>query len=156
MKVVAWQNTGDPLWIKVGSTPPDKENWIPLVREDEAVDFDNRRLRLQLEQEWTTVMALKAQYRECGMSWDGKNIYGNKESLDAVRHWIQEANRVAPLLVELDRLKKESTAARMEAAIAWEVCASVHRTYGKGRDALFTTRQDDYVRAAEKAREKLK
>lgn len=41
-----------------------------------------------------------------------------------------------------------------EAAIAWEVCASVHRAWGKGRDALFTTRQADYLRHAQMARER--
>ena len=39
-----------------------------------------------------------------------------------------------------------------EAAIAWEVCASIHRKYAKGRDALFSTRQHDFVAGAEKAR----
>lgn len=41
-----------------------------------------------------------------------------------------------------------------EAAIAWEVCASVHRAWGKGRDALFTTRQADYLRHAQMAQER--
>lgn len=39
-----------------------------------------------------------------------------------------------------------------EAAIAWEVCASIHREYAKGSDALFKTRQADFVRHADKAR----
>lgn len=39
-----------------------------------------------------------------------------------------------------------------EAAIAWEVCASIHRKYGKGKDALFSTRQKDFMAGAEKAR----
>ena len=39
-----------------------------------------------------------------------------------------------------------------EATIAWEVCASIHRKYAKGRDALFSTRQHDFVAGAEKAR----
>lgn len=41
----------------------------------------------------------------------------------------------------------------LEAAIAWEVCASLHRQYCKGKDALFTTRQSDFVKHAEDARE---
>ena len=40
----------------------------------------------------------------------------------------------------------------LEAAIAWEVCASLHRQYCKGKDALFTTRQLDFVKHAENAR----
>lgn len=41
-----------------------------------------------------------------------------------------------------------------EAAIAWAVCASIHREYAKGRDPLYTTRQADYMRAHEAARTK--
>lgn len=41
----------------------------------------------------------------------------------------------------------------LEAAIAWEVCASLHRQYCKGKDALFTTRQADFVKHAADARE---
>ena len=40
-----------------------------------------------------------------------------------------------------------------EAAIAWEVCASIHREYAEGKDALFKTRQQDFVRHAKAARE---
>lgn len=43
-----------------------------------------------------------------------------------------------------------------EAAIAWSVCASIHRKYEKGRDALFTTRQADFVKHEEAARAKYK
>lgn len=39
-----------------------------------------------------------------------------------------------------------------EAAIAWEVCASIHRQWAKGKDALFSTRQADFVRHADEAR----
>jgi len=41
-----------------------------------------------------------------------------------------------------------------EAAIAWEVCASIHRQFAKGKDALFTTRQSDFVRHAADALER--
>ena len=40
----------------------------------------------------------------------------------------------------------------LEAAVAWEVCASLHRQYCKGKDALFTTRQSDFVKHAVNAR----
>ena len=42
-----------------------------------------------------------------------------------------------------------------EAAIAWEVCASIHREYGKGKDPFFNTRQGDFVKHANDARAKL-
>lgn len=43
-----------------------------------------------------------------------------------------------------------------EAAIAWEVCASVLQKWGKGKDPLFKTRYADFKRHAEKARENYK
>ena len=49
----------------------------------------------------------------------------------------------------------KETAGRLEAAIAWEVCASLHRKFCKGKDALFSTRQADYVRHAEDSRKKV-
>lgn len=39
-----------------------------------------------------------------------------------------------------------------EAAIAWEVCASIHREYGRGRDPFFSIRQGDFVKHANDAR----
>lgn len=39
-----------------------------------------------------------------------------------------------------------------EAAIAWEVCASIHREYAKKKDPFFTTRQADFIKHAEAAR----
>ena len=39
-----------------------------------------------------------------------------------------------------------------EAAIAWEVCTSIHREYGKGKDPFFNTRQGDFVKHANDAR----
>jgi len=42
-----------------------------------------------------------------------------------------------------------------EAAIAWEVCASIHETWAKKKDALYSTRHADFERHAEDARRKL-
>jgi hypothetical protein len=39
-----------------------------------------------------------------------------------------------------------------ESTIAWTVCASIHREYGKGKDPLFTTRQGDFTRHEETCR----
>lgn len=39
-----------------------------------------------------------------------------------------------------------------EAAIAWRVCASIHESFAKGKDALFKTRQADFVRHANAAK----
>ena len=42
-----------------------------------------------------------------------------------------------------------------EAAIAWSVCRSLHREYCKGRDPFYKTRQSDFEKAENKAREEL-
>lgn len=52
-------------------------------------------------------------------------------------------------------LEDAAKAGWKEAAIAWEVCASIHRTYGSGRDPLYSTRQGDFVSHAANARMKL-
>jgi len=48
----------------------------------------------------------------------------------------------------------ESKNGWLEAEIAWEVCASLHRKWAKGKDALFTTRQNHFVKHANDARQK--
>jgi len=40
----------------------------------------------------------------------------------------------------------------LEAAVAWEVCASIHETWAKGKDALYKTRHADFVKHADDAR----
>jgi hypothetical protein len=42
----------------------------------------------------------------------------------------------------------------LEAAIAWEVCASIHKTFAKGKDALYTTHHGDFVKRADDSRRK--
>ena len=42
----------------------------------------------------------------------------------------------------------------LEAAIAWEVCASIHETFAKGKDALYKTRHGDFVKHADDSRKK--
>ena len=52
-------------------------------------------------------------------------------------------------------LEDAAKAGWKEAAIAWNVCGSIHRQYAKGRDALFTTRQADYQRHYDDAAKRL-
>lgn len=78
---------------------------------------------------------------------------------EKLREWAAEPMKGTPMvpvhqatLLELaDRLERQQRG-WLEAAVAWSVCASIHRTYAKGRDALFTTRQADYVRHEKDAR----
>ena len=51
-------------------------------------------------------------------------------------------------------LKSTSTQGWCEAAMAWEVCASLHKAYTKGRDPFYTTRQADLVKRAAEMRER--
>jgi len=55
---------------------------------------------------------------------------------------------------DLMKLRKSEQEGWKEAAIAWEVCASIHETWAKGKDALFTTRHGDFERHAEDARQR--
>lgn len=58
-----------------------------------------------------------------------------------------ECNLIAAHLEEDDGWK--------EAAIAWEVCASIHEKWAKGKDALYSTRHADFVKHADDARARL-
>lgn len=62
-------------------------------------------------------------------------------------------DRIAPLWNRRAALQSQSVKdGWKEAAIAWEVCASLHREFCKGRDPLFKVRQSDFVKHAEDAR----
>jgi len=52
-------------------------------------------------------------------------------------------------------LRKSEQEGWKEAAIAWEVCTSIHETWAKKKDALYSTRHADFERHAEDARRKL-
>lgn len=52
-------------------------------------------------------------------------------------------------------LRKSEQEGWKESAIAWEVCASIHETWAKKKDALYSTRHADFERHATAARRKL-
>lgn len=56
---------------------------------------------------------------------------------------------------DLMELRKSEQEGWKEAAIAWEVCASIHNKWAKGKDALYSTRHADFVKHADDARRKL-
>lgn len=68
--------------------------------------------------------------------------YNNYEVQAAWEAWQERATQPAPSVPD----------GWKEAAIAWEVCASIHREYGKGKDPFFNTRQGDFVKHANDAR----
>lgn len=69
---------------------------------------------------------------------------------------------ISPPAIELEaadrieQLEEQLKSAWREAAKAWSVCASIHQTFGKGRDAVFKTRQSDFTRHHETASRKAK
>jgi len=52
-------------------------------------------------------------------------------------------------------LRKSEQEGWKESAIAWEVCASIHETWAKKKDAMYSTRHADFERHATDARRKL-
>ena len=72
----------------------------------------------------------------------------NGRYLSPAAQWAWEAWQARAALQSQDREGWK------EAAIAWEVCASLHREYCKGKDPFFKARQADFVKHAEASREK--
>ena len=65
----------------------------------------------------------------------------------------QDANEATIGAVALDRrVSHLCENPWLEAAVAWEVCASIHERYAKGKDALYSTRRKDFLKHAEDAR----
>lgn len=65
----------------------------------------------------------------------------------------QDANEATIGAVALDRrVSHLCENPWLEAAVAWEVCASIHERYAKGKDALYSTRRRDFLKHAEDAR----
>ena len=63
---------------------------------------------------------------------------------EKLRQFIEQQPDIKPSAHGLEGWK--------EAAIAWAVCASIHREYCTGKDPFFTTRQADFVRHENDAR----
>lgn len=78
--------------------------------------------------------------------------------------WVTESHADAHLtkagaqlwLRHLFWLEDQESSPWLECALAWEVCASIHQTFAKGKDAMFTTRQANFVRHAAKSRARAK
>lgn len=59
-----------------------------------------------------------------------------------------------PVMVKAARPQPVREDGWKEATIAWAVCGSIHRKFARGKDALYTTRQADFVKHEEDARSK--
>ena len=62
------------------------------------------------------------QHRPDGISWDGKNVYGDRESIDTVKLAIHDAGTVPELK---DRLRELQSSARHEALLLEHVAAKM-------------------------------
>jgi hypothetical protein len=90
---------------------------------------------------------------------DGPSNAELAEHLRGMAEWISErggwqSDDIEWVYIAAARLeaRSEISEAWKEATIAWACCASLHREYAKGKDALYTTRQADFVRHGGKAR----
>ena len=71
---------------------------------------------------------------------------------DLMSEWTEEHKCCAE---DLMALRSSEQTGWKEAAIAWEVRASIHEKFAKGKDALYSTRHADFEKHAEDARRKL-
>ena len=87
---------------------------------------------------------------------DNPSMNGLDMDLAHAAEEIQRWQRAAEANIgENVRLRHEKDEGWKEAAIAWEVCASIHEKWAKGKDALYSTRHADFVKHAADARAKL-
>ena len=70
----------------------------------------------------------------------------------ALRIKTEEHQCCAEDLISLSKSEQDGW---KEAAIAWEVCASIHEKWAKGKDTLYSTRHADFEKHADDARRKL-
>lgn len=105
------------------------------------------------------------------IDWDAEraklsreNFEYSFEAYDGTEYYVEDGSRACQLVDKLENaldlacnINNAQPAPSVpdgwkEAAIAWEVCASIHREYGKGKDPFFNTRQGDFVKRANDAR----
>jgi len=70
----------------------------------------------------------------------------------ALRIKTEEHQCCAEDLISLSKSEQDGW---KEAAIAWEVCTSIHEKWAKGKDTLYSTRHADFEKHADDARRKL-
>lgn len=108
---------------------------------------------------WKARAALQSQEYTAAIGHAGQTYldqFKNAHALPAEFRWSElwAAMCAAANKGRTKALQSQDREGWKEAAIAWEVCASLHRDYAKGRDPLFKTRQSDFVKHAEASREK--
>lgn len=79
------------------------------------------------------------------IQWDARRNF-------PIPYKVRDPLRAALTTSERPAMNERETEGWKEAAIAWSVCASIHETWAKGKDALYKTRHADFVRHADHAR----
>lgn len=121
---------------------PEGIEWLSAQAEIELMFLASQQERAAFE-EWATSIGLSI----TGKYAKSLDVLCAEEAFSAG----YQAGRAA-LQESLD--KSQDREGWKEAAIAWEVCASLHREYCKGKDPFYKTRQADFVKHAEVSREK--
>lgn len=105
------------------------------------------------------------------IDWDAEraklsreNFEYSFEAYDGTEYYVEDGSRACQLVDKLENaldlacnINNAQPAPSVpdgwkEAAIAWEVCGSLHREYAKGKDPFFKKRQEDFVKHANDAR----
>lgn len=119
--------------IAAPSAPVQEELQKEIDKLRQSLEFYKR--RCDVLQEWQSKMRDPERTIVCDVLANGHTLPPEAAG---------DRYKVAPVQAVPDGWK--------EAAIAWEVCASIHRQWAKGKDALFSTRQADFTRHADEAR----
>lgn len=94
------------------------------------------------------------------LEWAEKDVLELRQQLAAEIMRLEIALRIKTeehkcCSEDLMKLRESEQSGWKEAAIAWEVCGSIHEAFAKKKDALYSTRHSDFERHAEDARRML-
>lgn len=148
-----WPGSGGMFWEQSLERMPDRINELKTQR-------DEARSMVELAQDVTAYQTAKQERDELAaqnaMLWTALRIcreYPDFDDGGPLADRIDNALALPDL--SSDWLQKLKLAGWKEAAIAWEVCASIHEKFAKSKDPLYSTRHADFERHAEDARRRL-
>lgn len=149
---------------------------LKLIEQNKALEADLETERLRLAACGVAALGYfdgcKDEYRSASLE-DTLRLYeSNKELKSQLAEYKRQSQNEAEIkqleialrikteehqccAEDLISLSKSEQDGWKEAAIAWEVCTSIHEKWAKGKDTLYSTRHADFEKHADDARRKL-